>query len=798
VVTELQVLVAREPLREELRELLMRALYGVNRQAEALAVYDAGRRLLRDELGLEPAATLRALHRRLLTQTEEVVAPPAIPTVRRNLLPGLLDETFGRDRDLAALESLLGEGRGRLVSLLGPGGVGKTRVSVELAHRLGDRYRDGIAFVPLVEAEKPHDVAATICSALGVPAAEDATESLVAALQTRRMLLICDNFEHVSDAGELLLRLLESAPGLHVLVTSRVTLRLRGEQQYRLEPLAHQATAGPSPSVALFVARARAADATFDPTEQELVDIAEICARCDGLPLAIELAAARVRALRVAELLDRLADPLPVLRGTSPDLPERHRTLRASIARSIEGLPTTTQRALGRLTVCRGGFTLPAVATVADLGADEALECVETLLDHNLLQPSRGAQGGLRFDLLETIRRYAAELAGLEEVAAAQRRHATFFRDLLDPAPDPTPTPSSAARWLAQLAERPNIRAAIRWALAGSDGDLAADLVIGAVAMWTSVGPRNELDSWVALLLARSDIPPGRRVDALYARGLSQDRAGDNGGLGSTLAEAMTLATTLNDTRRQAWVTAFSAWRAARVGEAETAGSLVARLETLALQHEEAEVLQAWSLFVRGTVTADTALAHQHMEAGLLHARTHNLDTTVVLMLSNVAEVALVSGDAHRAQQLIEEAIPLAASLADDEDLTWLIGLRGYAHLRLGDAVAARHDGHTAISQAVRMALLVGGCQSLLFLAAANATSDPVAAAQYLGIVDSSRSGVEPPVERQARETFLADLPQRLGAGYSPAYQRGVQLVAERGALAALAAVGCRATDSVP
>ena len=490
-VPALQTLVAQQPLREGLREMLMRALYRSDRQAEALAVYDAGRRILRDELGVEPSPALREVHRRVLTQTE-----PSAPTTRgarspRPRLPSLLDETVGRAGDLEVIEELLTTERTRLVSVLGPGGVGKTRLSIELAHRISDRYRDGVVFVPLAEAQTSADVAAIICSALGVPAADEAEESLLRERKSRQMLLICDNFEHVTEASGLLARLLGAAPGIHILATSRRTLGLRGEQQHQLEPLTNPSEHDASPAVHLFVARARSSDARFNPSERERADISKICGLCDGLPLAIELAAARTHALSVPELLARLTNPLPLLSSTGADRPPRQQTLRASIAWSVDGLPQQVQRVLAQLTVFRGGFTLAGAAAIAGLEDVETLHCIETLLDHSLLRRTRGSHGGHRFGLLETIRQYAAELITAEQTNAAQHRHATFYRALLNPAPDPTPTPSTASEWIAQLAERPNIRAAIRWALDSSDGELTSDLVIGAVSMWTSVGPRD-------------------------------------------------------------------------------------------------------------------------------------------------------------------------------------------------------------------------------------------------------------------------------------------------------------------
>ena len=354
VVPELQALVAQEPLREEFRGTLMRALHRCGRQGEALGVYDEGRRLLREELGVEPSAGLRELHQRLLTQPDDESGAARTGMIHR-ALPNLLDETVGRLADLRSLEALLAADHSRLVTILGAGGVGKTRLSIELAHHVGRRYRDGVVFVPLAEAEKPTDVAATMCSALGIPAADDADGALLSALQARQTLVICDNVEHVTEAGPMLVSLLGAASGLQLLATSRQPLQLHAEQLYRLEPLGteHSSTT-PAPAVELFLRRARASDPTFEPNDHDRATIQEICYRCDGLPLAIELAAARVHLLGVAGLLDRLMDPLPILSAADNAVDERHRTLRGSIARSFHGLTPGVRKAVPLLSVHRG------------------------------------------------------------------------------------------------------------------------------------------------------------------------------------------------------------------------------------------------------------------------------------------------------------------------------------------------------------------------------------------------------------------------------------------------------------
>ena len=790
VVPELRAVVAQAPLREELREALVRALDRCGRRAEALAACDEWRRLLRDELGLDPSPAMRALHQQLLRLPDESATDWAGSGVEfPRVLPSLLDETVGRDEDLHALETLLAADSARLVTVLGPGGVGKTRLSIELAHRVGPRFRDGVVFVPLVEAEKPEDVAVTICTALGIPAADDAEAALRSALPARQLLLVCDNFEHVVAAATTITSLLRVAPGLQVLTTSRQPLNVQGERRYRLDPLraADSAAVPSSPAVDLFVMRARAVDPEFDPAGDHLSTVRAICDRCDGLPLAIELAAARVHVLAPAELLERMHDPVAQPSSSSAGVRERHRSVRASIAWSFEGLPSAVRETVPLLSVFRGGFTVAAAGAVAGLEADEGLLHVQTLLDHSLLRRSLVSPDGHRFELLETIRQYGRSLVSEDDLARARDRHARYYRTWMSPPADTSPTPSTAAAWSAQLVERPNIRAAARWALGRSDGELAADLTIGAISMWHSMGPRDELAEWLAAVLRRADVSTGRRADAFLATAFYRERAGDVVGLGETLDQARQLAVRVGDDRRLAWVTIFSAWHATLVGDRSQAQLLAARAAALAERHPEAVELTAWTLLGRGLATSDTTVAIGHIEHGLQYARMHGLDVTALLLLANLTELTLVADRPERARRLADEGIPLARTLGAVEQAGVLQCLRAYANLQLGDDRAAAADALAAMRHAATLADPVLTQQSLRFLAAVTAADRPERAAHLLGIADGCRPtrGEQPAVEH-ATERYLVSLPERLGAAFAPAHDSGRQLVAENGLVAAL------------
>jgi predicted ATPase/DNA-binding SARP family transcriptional activator len=805
VVPELHALVGLHPFHEGLLELLMRALYRCDRQAEALAVYDAGRRMLRDELGLEPSAALQDLHRRILTHSEPGAAAPAAAGQRWVTLPALLDATFGRERELQALEQLVVRDETRLTTVLGPGGVGKTRLAIELGRRTVDRFRDGVALVSLADAEKAAEVAPAISSALGLQASDDAADVLATALRGRHMLLVCDNFEHVTDAATLLSTLLAAAPELHVLITSRQSLGVRGERRFVVEPLevSSRGDGRSSAAAELFLNRARAMNAglVVGPDEWSLVE--QICTVCEGLPLAIELAAARTRALGLAELHERLRRSSSVLDGGPADLPERQRAVWASIAWSVGALPTSARQFLSEVAVFRGGFTLAAAAAVTDRRQDETLEMVELLLDHSLLRRSQSRGGRHRFVLLEMIRQYAVELLSPTDLARANRRLAEFLLAGLHPVPDPSGRPATASDWTSLLPERANIRAAVEWALDGPDGELAAELVIGSRGMWDRLGPRAELARWLDAVLARPDIPAGRRIDAAYGRARHLEYQGDLAEMGRAIDAARELAEQFDDTRRQAWIEAISAWHAAVAGDTAAAEQRTARAEQLARAHPDA---------VQLTVSIRTAQAQVAMQKGNLSSAIQRLenaldlagatqhDVATLALLTNLAEFAFLAGQPARAKGLADHGMETAVKLAAPDDVANFQSQRGYASLLLGNPGAAHDTLAAALGAHIRQASTVYALEDLLRLAAVYSADQPAQAAHLLGVFDAAWNFGEDRAHQQLRNRHLTDLPARLGEKYEANYRAGQELVADRGAVGALIVIAdhLAAAERVP
>ena len=511
VVEELRDVVAQHPFRETLWEQLMLALYRAGRQADALRVYQSARSNLAKDLGIEPGPALRQMEERILAQDRSLdLLSAATPSGTRNELPLQRTSFVGRERELSQATELLG--RSRLLTLTGPPGSGKTRLALRLAAEQAGEFPHGIFFVRLAPLADPQLMAGTIARTLGLRelSGESPLDGLRAFLQERRMLLVLDNFEQILGAGAQVGELLDSAPDVKVVVTSRAPLGIAGEQELPVPPLTvpHldgaidvDALAGYD-AVALFAARAKAIDPSFDLTPSNAATVAEITMRLDGLPLAIELAAARVKLLTPDDILARLEKRLALLTGGPTDSSDRHRTMRDAIAWSYDLLDPADQALFRRLGVFLGGFTLEAAAAVAGLPDAEALDGVDALLSRSLLYRPVDV-GEARFALLEMIRDLALEelvIAGEEhETLGRHARHFLRWAQWIEPQLT-TKAQHSAMAMLAQ--EQDNIRGALRYACTAPDPDLGL-LITGCTwRYWESSGQLLEGRQWLERLLA--------------------------------------------------------------------------------------------------------------------------------------------------------------------------------------------------------------------------------------------------------------------------------------------------------
>ena len=483
-IAALQAIVAEHPERERARGLLMQALYRGGRHTDALATFRSWRRYLSEELGLDPSPALQRIEQEIL---QHALPPPdSLPRPVSRALPLPVTSFVGRDEDRLAVADLLGEVR--LLTLLGPGGVGKTRLALEVTARIGHRYRDGVCFCDLAAVRRPAAVARAIATAAGLSerAFRRLDDQLIDNLAGRQLLLVLDNCEHVADDVAVIAeRLLRETRSVAVLATSRERLGVDGEHVWPVKPLAAD---GPgAPAVRLFLDRARAADPAVRRDTEDTGAITTLCARLDGLPLAIELAAARLPGTTARELAGNLDDRFGLLTA-GHRAHGRHHSLRAVVDWSYQQLSPAEQQLFGQLSVFQGWFDISAARAVAApeaAGASDVTHLVLHLADRSLITADRH-DGTARYRLLETLRSYGLErLEERGELDAACSRHARWAAELVTQAARGL-RGSGEAEWAARLDQHfDDLRTAHSW-LTGQDTELSLRMAAGLhwYALW--------------------------------------------------------------------------------------------------------------------------------------------------------------------------------------------------------------------------------------------------------------------------------------------------------------------------
>ena len=688
----------------------------------------------------------------------------------------------GRDDDVAAVGDLVRAEGVRLVTLTGPGGVGKSRLAVEVAQRVGAGFADGVRFVTLGSVRAAELVTAAIAAALGLSTSGGALiTDLKSYLRARRLVLVLDNFEQVMGAAPLVAELLGAAPGVVALVTSRMVLRLSGEHEFPVPPLpvppigagGDAAEVQRCASVRLFVQRAQAASAGFELTNGNAGAVAEICRRLDGLPLAIELAAARVRLLPPRALLARLDDKMGLLTGGARDLPERQRTLRSTLNWSFDLLSAREQALFACLGVFAGTFDLPAAEAVGAAGpadpgrAGHVMDTLGSLVDSSLVRPQT-RDGEPRFGLLQTIREYALErLRDGADWREAHDRHAAYFRALAEPAPAELQGPGQLA-WLDRLeTEHGNLGAAMSWLVEQDQLEPAIQLSWATWRFWWLRGYAEELASYVDIL-PKSEHLPRQRALALSGTGFGLFASGDQAAAQPLLEQSLPL-------YRQAGDMLGAATTAAMLGH------------LLALQHQDARA----SELLEQTLAPLQEAGNDRL-AGPERLQ-HLLD--VALVCNFLGQIRLSQADHDRAAQLFTEALNAARSAQDR--FTILISLYDLAlsSQAQGDLTGAAERLQEGVSQSAEARDEPSVAYYLEALAAVAIRQDNLERAVHLlaaagALLQAKGSGwLHALVPRAAHDDgLLAALRSRMGdAAFEQAWTRGQSLGGSRAVEYALA-----------
>jgi len=762
LVGELQQLTTQHPWRERLHAQLMLALYRSGRQADALEAYRHAREVLVEQLGIEPGAELHDLHEAILAHApaiEAAAAPPSLPGVRA--LPAPPNRTVGRAHELAALGDRLRTGSVRLLTLTGPGGIGKTRLALEAARAVEADFPDGAHFVSLAALQRPEDVPAEIVKTvrMTVLSGESPERAVERYLAAKQLLLVTDNFEHLLAAAPFIGGLVGACPGLTVLATSREPLALQAEERYPIKGLAG------ADAVTLFCERARAHDPGFDASDSNATAVAEICQRVDGLPLAIELAAARCALLSPREIAERLDAALGAPGAGARDAPTRQQTLRATIDWSHALLSDDEKACFARFAVFAGGASVEAAEAITGAG----LDTLDRLVAKSLLVRGQHTHMPTRLGMLDTIRAYAGgQFAAAADVDAVRERHYRYYLALAQRHGDERALlGADDEEHFAKLdADIDNLHAALGWGIAQASAERALAMAAALGRYWIMRNLYGDAVDWIdqALNLPGADAHPTLRVPALRTKATCLWALGRGAEQPAVVATVEAIARRLGDPvilSQALQLRVDHELNAERLDVADARADEA--LHWARAAGDEWEIAEAsWGKAIAASSIAD--LRQRVDTAASLLSEVGNVHQLADL-LSSAAYAALCLGSERDAADFAARATPLARALDGGSARMINSGNLGLAALLTGEtdtASRAFREELTLCRNMVIRPLVFEGLRGLAAVAVVEGGAKR--AATLVGAAGAHRyDNPEDPVQARLDEEFFE--PARTGCG---------------------------------